>query len=837
MARLPFRQGIVRHGKSPQQSFFLQQSGQYVDLIISPESTLIAFADDTKDYLYTESVTILKAWGPFTFPAQSNWLYWDINRITGIRTFGSTTLAPVSANIAPSSPSAGQLWFDTSSSNLTSMQMHEYNGAAWVRVLRVLAAKYIDDKFLSPIDGASLETNFTGTQIGGSGLISTIVGALAFDSTGNPIINQDGKFFTTEDVFTTGVPTGASLKVNNILLPAQSVGSIAAYQVVVFTEYNKINLAGTFDYIDKVYGIVEEDVATGDIGNVILEGIIFNELWDFTDGTNNPNMSGTVNDPVYITSTGELTTNISQSIPTQVVVAVIMSRQSILFSPGIYGTGGNPGNDHGSLTGLNDDDHVQYFEQTRGDARYYTKGNVDTLLSNKVGIAGDTMTGLLTLSADPVNPLGAVTKQYADASGVTTLSELTDVTAPSPSLGEVLTYSGSGWVNSPATGGSSFCIKDTDGDTFVEVGFGSSPACTDSGSNEVRIQAGTAQTTSTIGGKVTIQSGEGIAAPSGNIDIISADGISGNSSGAINLTSGNTVNANTANINITAGSVSGTAGAAGDVIIQGGYSSVNSSNTTGNVFVKGGSRSAATGYGYGLGGYNGGDVHIQTEGAYQVEMKTPGNIYLEPGAGEVGDFNQPPAGSIRIRQFGGKVGFADTPEVRFYAKNNTSFAALKAPEATTDYVMVLPAVPATSRQVLSWVNGSTATSTTGIELGFVDNPYDLLAQGYGTLVDADTILIYNSPRAFYLVGASHKGFAITPPTGSPALSAIFDVSYKINTGATATSIGTLTFAGGSNTATLSGFTDKYIASNSVLIVTCTTANGIADVAITLAGKF
>lgn len=39
--------------------------------------------------------------------------------------------------------------------------------------------------------------------------------------------------------------------------------------------------------------------------------------------------------------------------------------------------------DHGALTGLGDDDHTQYHNDTRGDARYYTKAQVDTSLSGK----------------------------------------------------------------------------------------------------------------------------------------------------------------------------------------------------------------------------------------------------------------------------------------------------------------------------------------------------------------------------------------------------------------------------------------------------------------------
>lgn len=37
--------------------------------------------------------------------------------------------------------------------------------------------------------------------------------------------------------------------------------------------------------------------------------------------------------------------------------------------------------DHGALTGLNDDDHLQYHTDARGDARYYTKVQTDSLFS------------------------------------------------------------------------------------------------------------------------------------------------------------------------------------------------------------------------------------------------------------------------------------------------------------------------------------------------------------------------------------------------------------------------------------------------------------------------
>jgi len=47
------------------------------------------------------------------------------------------------------------------------------------------------------------------------------------------------------------------------------------------------------------------------------------------------------------------------------------------------GSGGSGVTDHGLLTGLADDDHPHYLTQVRGDARYYTETELDSLLTGK----------------------------------------------------------------------------------------------------------------------------------------------------------------------------------------------------------------------------------------------------------------------------------------------------------------------------------------------------------------------------------------------------------------------------------------------------------------------
>ena len=67
-----------------------------------------------------------------------------------------------------------------------------------------------------------------------------------------------------------------------------------------------------------------------------------------------------------------------------------------------------------------DDGNSQQWLQLNGGSSDGGSGGLDQSMADTlyVNIPGDTMTGHLTLSADPVNPLHAVTKQYADAAFV-----------------------------------------------------------------------------------------------------------------------------------------------------------------------------------------------------------------------------------------------------------------------------------------------------------------------------------------------------------------------------------------------------------------------------------
>ena len=77
--------------------------------------------------------------------------------------------------------------------------------------------------------------------------------------------------------------------------------------------------------------------------------------------------------------------------------------------------------------------------------------SVITTLNSKLALAGGTMTGALTLNADPTENLQAATKQYVDSavsSFATSLSELSDVSiTENVTAGQVLKFNGTTWIN------------------------------------------------------------------------------------------------------------------------------------------------------------------------------------------------------------------------------------------------------------------------------------------------------------------------------------------------------------------------------------------------------
>ena len=94
--RLSFRHGIIRcqtdYTGTPT---FLRKSslgGEFIDLIVSPDPTIISIAHQGANYLIEETKTVTHAWGPFAPHGITQYLYWDISFLDGSLTRSFTKI-------------------------------------------------------------------------------------------------------------------------------------------------------------------------------------------------------------------------------------------------------------------------------------------------------------------------------------------------------------------------------------------------------------------------------------------------------------------------------------------------------------------------------------------------------------------------------------------------------------------------------------------------------------------------------------------------------------------------------------------------------------------------
>lgn len=294
--QVPFRHGLVRYQQDNSNNpiFLLKiNGGQNISLIVSPSPTLLTISHRTTDYLFQERLTIPSAWGPFTV-GQDYWLYWDIDIITGIRTFGYTTIQPVTAATAPNAPAQDLHWYDSSEKVMKVRQ-----GNVWKEVLRIFACKYIG--------GAVIQYYTTGTQVGL--FVPCNAGYILFDDEEKPIRKITGgrrsEFIHSESILSSQAAAGLiNFTFESAFHIVEAAESIPAYYLVTFYGgYNKIGVARYTDASRIVVGLSVEDVDTNNFTNFASKGFISNETWNFTLPPDTP---------VFCGANGEVTTEVPQ---------------------------------------------------------------------------------------------------------------------------------------------------------------------------------------------------------------------------------------------------------------------------------------------------------------------------------------------------------------------------------------------------------------------------------------------------------------------------------------------------------------------------------------------
>jgi hypothetical protein len=268
---LNFRQGIVRFQTdvyaNPEFLMKSSQSGNYVDLIVSPDPTIITFAHKNATYLVQENKTVRNAWGPFTGNV-TRYLYWDISLLDGSLSRGFTTLPQIISGSAPVDPAPDQHWFDTSN-----QQMKIWGNGKWLDKIRVFAAVYSSQAVLQPFP--------LGTQIGSTGNGSFDAGNILLDFAFKPLRQSNGTFATSTTNIALVNGSTQQFSLASAIVVGMAEENVPQFSFVQKTKSKNVKLARSNDPQSKIFGVVTEDLYTNEVGMIQTSGLIQNEQWDW----------------------------------------------------------------------------------------------------------------------------------------------------------------------------------------------------------------------------------------------------------------------------------------------------------------------------------------------------------------------------------------------------------------------------------------------------------------------------------------------------------------------------------------------------------------------------
>lgn len=358
----------------------------------------------------------------------------------------------------------GRHWYNTATN-----RHYVWQGTLWTEVLRVFAAHVVNGNTFLPL--SITFGSFIGTQIGNTASVRS--GRVLFDESSKPLRRDDGTFFTTEDQFFANATRIDAIRLESNVVRAQFPyeSSVAEFAAVAWKEDGKAKTAQYDDIGTTVVGMLTESVTSGGVGAVIIQGVVENSSWNWTTGGTTGGIAVPVGTPLWINN-GALTPldpHIYDAITYpvgRVPVARVLSDDTVVFEQGLGGKGdqGPPGTitdippatttSIGGVTLTVPSSNADLalvpsdLDPRLSDARTplphtheatdvtFTPGsglssnNVEGALlelsTTKLSKSGGTMTGYLTLAANPTASQHAATKQYVDGlvSGLTWIDPL-----------------------------------------------------------------------------------------------------------------------------------------------------------------------------------------------------------------------------------------------------------------------------------------------------------------------------------------------------------------------------------------------------------------------------
>lgn len=472
---LKFRQGIVHSNPN---NFLVNPAS--VTLQVTSMPLDVTMANKTNNYYHVEAKTVLNAWITPNNNPNTVYLYIDLDTLNAVRTFGVATQDQI---ISPTVPLVvpitllpipdGQHWFDTTN-NVMKVYLALTN--IWIEKIRIFVATYTNGA--PPV----LYTPNNQSQISLITTESYQTGRVLYDSLGTALRTSDGSFITSETDFYTYGGISNSVRMESDITLVKASQPIPAFSVVAITGYGDdgiypfIELADYTNVNETLIAICTEDLDIDDITAITTRGVITNVLWDWqTAGI-------PVGRRLWIGTGPEAGTLVpidpfigNNSLTKKPAVAKILSTNSIIFqqsfedvgatgSQGLQGTSAYPatvaaiGSSKLSVTSLTpltpvvvgDNDprmtnsrtptyHVHDASQISVSGfGAYVSSDLQVMLqaidAAKLNLTGGTLTGFLTLNANPTTNLQAAPKQYVDTS-ITTNNNLVVLKAGSTMTG------------------------------------------------------------------------------------------------------------------------------------------------------------------------------------------------------------------------------------------------------------------------------------------------------------------------------------------------------------------------------------------------------------------
>jgi len=311
---LNFRQGLI----SFQSGAFLLPSATsgYVDINVAPTPLIGTIAHGTSDYLLKFDASVPAAWGPMT-AGFDNYLFIELNLISGALTYGITRYEPIVATTEPTGVQAGQMWFDLVAKVF---KVRTNDNAKWIAVPRLVVG-YVENGNVNQLhqymQGSSVGLNEPGHP-----------GYLMLDSQLRPLRTSLGELLTQDTpvrVKTTVGTAGVLSSPINGFVPVRANEAIPPMRMVFFSGADAVSLASSNPALvlpKTPIGIVEGGLAMNEVGVVTQSGEITYDQWDWQPAD--------IGKPLYCGFNGELTTVRPSSVQAY-RVGYIKNNKSILF--------------------------------------------------------------------------------------------------------------------------------------------------------------------------------------------------------------------------------------------------------------------------------------------------------------------------------------------------------------------------------------------------------------------------------------------------------------------------------------------------------------------------